>query len=125
MDRTAQQIFAHHAEALMAGDIEAVVSDYADDAVFITSKGVLHGKDGVRKAFGDVLADLPNAEWNVPVQNLRRRRPIHRVVGRRGEDPSHGWRRHLRLRRRRDPGADGALHAAGAVSRRTLEESWR
>ena len=68
MVRTAQQIFAHHAEALMAGDIEAVVSDYADDAVFITSKGVLHGKDGIRKAFGDVLADLPNAEWDVPVQ---------------------------------------------------------
>ena len=68
MARTPQEIFAHHAEALMAGDVEAIVSDYADDAVFITSKGVLHGKDGVRKAFGDVLADLPDAAWDVPVQ---------------------------------------------------------
>ncbi|WP_414637657.1 nuclear transport factor 2 family protein [Actinomycetospora sp.] len=68
MSRTPQQIFAHHAEALVAGDIDGIVSDYSDDAVFITAKGVLHGKDGVRKAFTDLLDDLPNASWEVPVQ---------------------------------------------------------
>lgn len=68
MARTPQEIFAHHAEALGAGDLEGIVADYADDAVFITSKGVLHGKDGVRKGFTDLLADLPDAAWEVPVQ---------------------------------------------------------
>ena len=68
MPRTPQEIFAHHASALMAGDVEEIVTDYAEDAVFITPQGVLQGKDGVRKGFTRLLADLPNAEWNVPTQ---------------------------------------------------------
>ncbi len=68
MSRTPQEIFAHHAEVLVAGDVNGIVEDYADDAVFITPDGVKHGKQGVREAFTALLADLPNAEWNVPTQ---------------------------------------------------------
>jgi ketosteroid isomerase-like protein len=68
MARTPQEIFAHHAEVLIAGDLEGIVSDYADDAVFITPAGVLRGKDGVREGFTKLLADVPNAEWSVPTQ---------------------------------------------------------
>jgi ketosteroid isomerase-like protein len=66
--RTPQEVFQHHAETLIAGDIDGVVSDYADDAIFITPDGVLHGKDGVRKGFEKLLGELPNAEWDVPTQ---------------------------------------------------------
>ena|SRR3712207_1888524 len=52
--RTAQEVFQHHAEALGAEDIDAIVSDYADDAIFMTPEGVLRGKGwgapGVREA---------------------------------------------------------------------------
>jgi ketosteroid isomerase-like protein len=68
MARTPQEIFAHHAEALIAGDLEGIVSDYTDDAVFITADGVQRGKDGVRAAFAALLGELPNATWDVPVQ---------------------------------------------------------
>ena len=68
MARTPQEIFAHHAEALIAGDLDGIVADYADDAVFITPSGVLHGKDGVREGFTALLADLPSAQWEVPTQ---------------------------------------------------------
>lgn len=68
MARTPQEIFGHHAEALMAGDIDGIVADYTDDAVFITPSGVLRGKDGVREAFTRLLADLPSAKWDVPTQ---------------------------------------------------------
>ena len=68
MPRTQQEIFADHAEALMAGDLDGIVADYSDAAVFITAKGVRRGKDGVRKAFTDLLADLPDAAWEVPIQ---------------------------------------------------------
>jgi uncharacterized protein (TIGR02246 family) len=64
--RTPQEVFQHHVEALLAGDIEGIVADYTDDAVFITPEGVLHGKDGIREAFTKLLSDLPNAEWDVP-----------------------------------------------------------
>jgi ketosteroid isomerase-like protein len=68
MARTPQEIFAHHAEVLIAGDIDGIVSDYADDAVLITPAGVRRGKDGVRAAFTELLADLPSAKWDVPTQ---------------------------------------------------------
>jgi hypothetical protein len=68
MARTPQEIFEHHATALIAGDIEGIVSDYSDDALFITPRGVLRGKDGVREAFTTLLGQLPDAAWKVPTQ---------------------------------------------------------
>jgi ketosteroid isomerase-like protein len=68
MARTPQEVFAHHAEVLIGGDLEGIVSDYADDAVFITPAGTRHGKDGVREGFTQLLSDVPNAEWAVPTQ---------------------------------------------------------
>ena len=68
MSRSPQEVFQHHAEVLIAGDLEGIVSDYADDAVFITPNGVLRGKDGVREGFTKLLEDVPSAEWAVPTQ---------------------------------------------------------
>ena len=51
--RTPKQIFQHHAEALGAEDLDGVVADYSDDAVFMTPAGVLRGRwnpAGVYKA---------------------------------------------------------------------------
>ena len=44
--RTPHQVFDHHVQALVARDLEGIVEDYADDAVFITPDGALRGKDG-------------------------------------------------------------------------------
>ena len=66
MARTPQEVFQHHAEALGAGDLEGIVEDYSDDAVFITPAGVKRGKDGVREGFVQLLADVPNADWALP-----------------------------------------------------------
>jgi uncharacterized protein (TIGR02246 family) len=68
MTRTAQEVFQHHAQALGAGDLDEIVADYADDAVFITPAGVRRGKDGVRAAFTQLLADVPNAAWNLKTE---------------------------------------------------------
>jgi ketosteroid isomerase-like protein len=68
MPRSPQEVFQHHAEALGAGDLDAIVEDYTDDAVFITPQGVLRGKDGVRRGFEKLLGDVPSAKWDVPTQ---------------------------------------------------------
>ena len=68
MTRTPEEVFAHHVEALGAGDLDEIVTDYADDAVFITSRGVLRGKEGVRAGFLQLLSDLPNASWALKTQ---------------------------------------------------------
>ena len=68
MSRTPQEVFQHHGQALGAEDLDGIVEDYSDDAVFITPSGVLRGKDGVREGFTKLLGDVPEAEWNVPTQ---------------------------------------------------------
>ena len=66
MSRSPQEVFQHHGEALMAEDLDGIISDYADDAVFITPDGVLRGKAGVREGFTKLLSDLPGASWELP-----------------------------------------------------------
>jgi len=39
--RTPEEVFAHHGQVLGAGDIEGIVSDYSDDAIFISPDGIL------------------------------------------------------------------------------------
>ena len=68
MTRTPQEVFQHHAQVLGAGDLDGIVDDYTDDAVFITPDGVRRGKDGVREGFIQLLADVPNADWTIPTQ---------------------------------------------------------
>ena len=68
MARSPQEVFAHHAQALGAGDIDEIVADYAEDAVVISPSGVLRGPDGVRAAFTQLLADVPNASWDLKTQ---------------------------------------------------------
>src|SRR5215212_9769507 len=58
---TAQEVFARHGQALAAADLDAVAGDYAEDAVFITPDGVLHGRAAIREAFAQFFAALPNA----------------------------------------------------------------
>ena len=68
MARSPQEVFAHHAQALGARDLDGIVADYAEDAVFISPTGVLRGLDGIRAAFTQLLADLPNASWDLKTQ---------------------------------------------------------
>ncbi len=68
MTRTPQEVFQHHVDALGAGDLDGIVADYADDAVFISPAGVKRGKDGIREAFTQLLADVPGAAWGLPTQ---------------------------------------------------------
>ena len=65
MTRSPQEVFQHHAQALGAGDLDEIVADYADDAVFITPGGIKRDKDGIREAFTELLADVPDAAWDL------------------------------------------------------------
>jgi len=51
-------IFNQHLAAFNAGDLEAVLSDFADDAVVITSDGIFEGHDQIRKVYAGLLAEF-------------------------------------------------------------------
>jgi len=63
--RTPQEIFGHHAQALGAGDLDEIVADYSEDAIFITPAGVKRGKQEIREAFTQLLGELPDANWDI------------------------------------------------------------
>jgi ketosteroid isomerase-like protein len=65
MARSPQDVFAHHGQALGAEDVDAIVSDYAEDAVVLTSKGVTRGSAEIRQWFAGLLADVPQAAWDL------------------------------------------------------------
>src|SRR6476646_10663645 len=60
--RTPQEIVADHVAAVSHGDMAAIVNNYADDAVIVTSHGVLEGPAGVESFFRQTLEALPEVE---------------------------------------------------------------
>jgi hypothetical protein len=69
--RSPQEVFNHHVQALGAEDLEEIVADYSDDAIFITPAGVLRGKDGIRQAFTKLLGEVPQATWDLKPPSTR------------------------------------------------------
>jgi len=63
--RTPEEVFTHHAQALGAEDLDAILMDYADTATFISPSGVRRDKEAIRKFFADLLQALPKAQWGV------------------------------------------------------------
>ncbi|GAA0528862.1 hypothetical protein GCM10011581_30910 [Saccharopolyspora subtropica] len=49
--RTAAEVFADHGKAFAAEDLDALVANFADNAVIITPAGVKRGKEGARENF--------------------------------------------------------------------------
>lgn len=49
--RTPEEVVKHHWEAFSHHDLEAVLSDYADDAIFIATNQTVQGKGALREMF--------------------------------------------------------------------------
>ncbi len=56
---TTEAVFAHHLQAVRDQDIEAIVSDYADDAIMMMEGTVLRGIEAIRTHFTNVVNGVP------------------------------------------------------------------
>ncbi|MFF2507638.1 nuclear transport factor 2 family protein [Streptomyces sp. NPDC058067] len=65
MSRTPQEVFADHGKRLGTGDLDLITANYTEDAVFVTPEGTLTGHQGIRAGIGRLLADLPDADWQL------------------------------------------------------------
>ena len=63
--RSPEEVFGHHAQALMAEQVDDIVADYSEDAVLIVQSQVYRGLDGVRQVFTQLLSEVPQAQWEV------------------------------------------------------------
>lgn len=62
MSNTHQQTketLQNHLQAADQGDMDALMADYAEDAVFFTPNGIRRGKDEIRALFEELVVDFP------------------------------------------------------------------
>jgi ketosteroid isomerase-like protein len=53
-----EEVLARHWRDFQAGDVEAIMADYAADAVLISTMGTLKGHAQIREAFGSIFSHL-------------------------------------------------------------------
>ena len=65
-----KNVLNRHMKNFDAGDLQAVLSDYAPDAVFFTPDGTLRGPDAIRPVFQKLIAEFgkPGAVFNMKQQ---------------------------------------------------------
>ena len=61
------EILERHMAALAAGDVDALMRDYADDAVMISGPEPIRGRDGIEQVFKAVAANPPQIVEEVRV----------------------------------------------------------
>ncbi len=54
-----EETLLKHLQAFGSGDVDAIMADYDETAVFIMPNGPLRGKDEIRLLFESLVADLP------------------------------------------------------------------
>jgi hypothetical protein len=54
-----EETLRKHLQAFGSGDVDAVMTDYDEAAVFIKQDGTLRGTDEIRSFFESLVADLP------------------------------------------------------------------
>lgn len=57
-DKT-KSTMARHRQAMRSGDMDAVMSNFAEDAVFITQEGIVRGRDQIRRFIEYGLDNMP------------------------------------------------------------------
>ncbi|MCB0168080.1 MAG: methyltransferase domain-containing protein [Anaerolineae bacterium] len=54
-----EEVLNSHIYAFAQGDVDALLADYAEDAIFLTPEGLLRGKAEIRQLFKQLLTDFP------------------------------------------------------------------
>ena len=55
---SAEQLLAQHIERFGRGDVDGLLSEYADDVVFLSQDRVLHGPASLRPLFEAMIAEF-------------------------------------------------------------------
>lgn len=56
--QSTEEVLQHHLDTFGAGDVDGIMSDYAEDAVVIVPTGVLKGHDEIRPLFESLAAEF-------------------------------------------------------------------
>jgi hypothetical protein len=77
--RSTEEVLDHHLTAFGEGDVDAIVSDYADDAVIITQGGVVQGEE-IRALFETLVAEFAKPGMSFELVNRQTRDEVAYIV---------------------------------------------
>lgn len=60
-----EAVIDRHNAVVAAGDLDAIIDDYSEDAVILTPEGVRTGHSGVREFFGEILERLAGMDLDI------------------------------------------------------------
>lgn len=69
---TTDSVLGHHLEMFGEGDLEGLMSDYADDAVLVTEDATLEGHDEIRAMYEELLPEFsdPSVTFSLDEQTV-------------------------------------------------------
>lgn len=87
---TADELLGQHLERFGRGDIDGLMSEYADDVTFFTQQGVLRGKDAIRPLFEAMIEEfsLPGVEFELTARHAT---ADHAYIAWRASTPRHTY----------------------------------
>lgn len=68
-EKSTEEVVNNHLEVFAKGDLDGIVSDFSDEAVFFKMDGVLRGKKEIRKLFKELLKLMPTGS-DIQIEQL-------------------------------------------------------
>lgn len=69
-DEMSKKVVEHHLNSFVDNDMEAVMSDYAEDAILVTPDSTFSGKEAIRGFFAELMPAFPTGESTIELQTM-------------------------------------------------------
>lgn len=79
-ERSAAAVLDHHVQAFAAGDVEAMLADYTEDAVFITAQGILKGPAEIRPLFQTMIEEFSSPDASSTIHERHASGPVAYMI---------------------------------------------
>jgi len=56
--RSTDEVLNHHLKCFAARDLDGILSDYSDDALFFSAEGAVRGREAIRDVFDKILSEF-------------------------------------------------------------------
>lgn len=87
---TTNAVLDRHLHAFAAHDVDAIMQDYGEDAVFVTPRGILEGKREIRAMFEQLVPEFAAPGASLTLERRLARGPLAYTLWS-AETPAHSY----------------------------------
>jgi len=64
---TTESVLHHHESAFVEQDLGKLMENYTEESILVTNMGTFDGRNGIKRLFGDLFADLSQSGTTITV----------------------------------------------------------